>query len=233
MRAALAGLALLWPSATLSAAAAVAPTEVSVEQAVKPYSAWIDKLADFTRGIEFDEQDVERLLDQPEALRSLETLGREGEGGETPQGFDAAAKAALADPDYRAWAAEAGLDPRLWLRKVMRVSTVVLLIASEELREDEREQQADFAATIEARCATVGEEACRQMRGALEESRAMSEAVAAALARLVPPSAREREVFERHAAELLELFGDPAEDDPFGEVEEYEEGDVEPDSDGP
>ena len=173
----------------------------SMAEATAAYSEWMDVLAEFTRGVEFDEGDVRDVLDYWAEMNELEVLSEEDESDSAAE-FAMDVREILASSEYQTWARGNGLDPEDWLRKSMRLSTVLMaqeMAAQQEMMVSQRES---YAAMVEESCAQVDEEACQQMRAAMSQSMAVSEAMTSAVAKLPPPTAGEAALLDQYGTEL-------------------------------
>lgn len=198
-------------------------TDDSVQRAAATYSAWAAALGEFTKGIEFDEEDVTTLIERYPEMQSLDL--NEAEWSVTdPAQFDNNMRQVLAEPEYRSWASRSGLDPEVWLRTVARISSVYMIVSTERSRPAAEEQRREFEAMVEAQCAQSDPETCRSMREALAAGDAMSEALAKALGKLPPPTAGERALMDRYYDQLTLAMGDDegsSEEESWDDSEEY------------
>lgn len=198
-------------------------TDDSVQQVAATYSAWAAALGEFTKGIEFDEEDVTTLVERYPEMQSLDL--NEAEWSVTdPAQFDNNMRRVLAEPEYRTWASRNGFDPENWLRTVARISSVYMIASIERSRPAAEAQRREFEAMVEAQCAQSDPETCRSMREALAAGDAMSEALAKALGKLSPPTAGERALMDRYYDQLTSAMGDDegsSEEESWDDSEEY------------
>lgn len=198
-------------------------TDDSVQQVAATYSAWTEALGEFTKGIEFDEEDVTTLVERYPEMQSLDL--NEAEWSVTdPAQFDNNMRRVLAEPEYRTWASRNGFDPENWLRTVARISSVYMIASIERSRPAAEAQRREFEAMVEAQCAQSDPETCRSMREALAAGDAMSEALAKALGKLPPPTAGERGLMDRYYDQLTSAMGDDegsSEEESWDDSEEY------------
>lgn len=204
-----------------SGAGAQGPAE-SVAAATAEYKAWIDVLADFTQGIEIDEEDIQQFLRYWPEMNDLAVMAEEDESDSASE-FSLDVREVLADPEYRSWASNSGLDPEDWLRKSTRVSTLMLARQMEAQGELVASQRQSYAAMVEESCAQVDEDTCREMRAGMEHSMAMSEAMMKATAKLPPASADETALLERYQSELESMVMAGDEDEYYSDYEDYDE----------
>ena len=175
----------------------------SAQEASQRYNELIDAMVEHTSGIEFAERDIESVLS---LWDELEAIGLEDEEEEILD-----IEEILADQRYRSWAVSHGLDAEDWFRKSMRIQLMMMreeMHASAGMMEAQRAQQ---EAMIEAQCAQVGEEMCRQMRLGLEAMAAFGKA----WERIPAPTSAEAALLEKYQEQLMGLMD--------GDEEEYED----------
>jgi hypothetical protein len=195
----------------------------SMQQAVATYSAWAEKLAEFTKGIECDEGDITTLIEHYPEMQALDVAEADGDVTDPAQ-FDTHMRQVLAEPEYRSWASRNGLDPERWLRTVARISSVYMIVNTERSRPAAEAQRREFGAMVEKQCATSDAETCRSMREALAAGDAMSDALAKAQGKLPPPTAGERALMDRYYDQLTLAMGDDEgspEEESWENSEEY------------
>jgi hypothetical protein len=206
----------LWMVGVLSMIPAVAQTEAeSMTQAVADFDATMERIAEFVRGVEFDEGDIETLLEYWTELDSLAVMSVDEDEDSTPS-FARDVREILADPEYQAWARGHGLDPEDWLRKSMRINTVMMTEYMAEQREMMATQRESYARMVEESCAQVDQETCQQMRDAMVQSLAMGEAMMKAADRLPPGTDEEIALLGRYGEELKALM---MSDDEYGDYD--------------
>lgn len=188
----------------LGPAAAQSPDE-SMSQAVAEFDASMRVIADFVKGVEFDEGDIRSMLEYWPEMDDLDVMSADDDP-DSSVGLAKDIQKILADPEYLAWARKRGLDPESWLRKSMRVTTAMMTRELEGQRETMASQRESYAQMVEESCAQVDEEACEQMRGAMNQSMAMGEAMMAAAAKLPPPTAGEIALLQQYGPELQDLM---------------------------
>lgn len=211
---------------TLIAAAAEDP----LARARAEYEEWMEVLAEFTRGVQFDEQDIRDVLDYWPEMNRLSVM-TDQEESETASEFASDVREILADSEYRSWARGKGLDPEEWLRKSMRVSSAYMLQQLAAQKEAMAAQQQSYAAMVEESCAQVDEATCAQMRSTLAQSIALSEAMMNAVELLDPPSATEAALLARYGADLEAVMMADDRDDAYDDYEDYEDYEEQEDSD--
>ena len=195
----------------------------STQQAAATYSAWVEKLAEFTKGIEFDEGDLTSLIEKYPEMQALDIAEAQGDVTDPAQ-FDTHMRQVLAEPDYRSWAGRNGLDPERWLRTVARITSVYMIVSTERSRPAAEAQRREFEAMVEEQCAQSDPETCRSMREALVQGDAMTEAMAKAQGKLPTPTAGERALMEQHYDELTAAMGEDggsSANESWDETEEY------------
>jgi hypothetical protein len=202
-------------------------TDDSVQQAVATYSAWADKLAEFTKGIEFDEGDLTTLIEQYPEMQALDVAEADGDVTDPAQ-FDNHMRQVLAEPEYRSWASRNGLDPERWLRTVARISSVHMIVNMERSRPAAEAQRREFELMVEKQCATSDAETCRSMREALAAGDAMSDALAKAQGKLPAPTAAELALMNQYFDRLTAAMSDEdssSMEEPWEDSEEYSDPD--------
>lgn len=213
----------------VAAVVAVAPAlwaqsmDESVQQAMSDYSAWMDALDEFTKGIEFDESDLNTMIELYPEMDSLELMADDDDDVD-PESFNREMQEVLADPEYRGWATRNGLDPENWLRTVSRITSVYLVVSADKNRPLAEQQRQKHAAMVEEQCRQVDPELCRSLREGLAASDAINQAIAEAHNTLRPPTAQERALMEEHYGDLeaLMMADDESdmEDESWGEYDD-------------
>ncbi len=168
----------------------------SPQAASQQYNALIDEMVVHTSGIEFAERDIESVLS---LWDELEAIGLDDEDDDE-EILDI--EEILADQRYRSWATGHGLDAEDWFRKSMRIQLMMMreeMHASAGMMEAQRAQQ---EAMIEAQCAQVGEEMCKQMRQGLEAMAAFGKA----WERIPAPTSVEAALLEKYQEPLMGLM---------------------------
>ena len=108
--------------------------DASIAKATTEYEEWMDVMVEFTRGVEIDEGDIQNFLEFWPEMDDLEVMNREDETDSAAE-FATDVGEILAAPEYQAWARGNGLDPEGWLRKSMRVATLLIAQQMEAQRE--------------------------------------------------------------------------------------------------
>lgn len=189
----------------VSAPLAAQSMDETMLQAVTDYSAWMDALAEFTKGVVFDEQDLTSFIEHYREMQSLDLMKADEESTD-PEEFANNMHRVLAEPEYRSWAKRNGLDPEDWLRTATRISSVLMIVTTENNREAVEAQRQRYEAMVDQQCEHVDAETCRSMREAMAANKAMSDAIADAQTKLPPPTASERALIESRADELTSLM---------------------------
>ena len=135
---------------------------------------------------------------------------------DSPSSFARDVRRILADPEYQAWARGHGVDPEEWLRKSMRITTVMMTEQMAEQKEMMATQRQSYRQMVEESCAQVDEETCQEMRQAMAQSMAMGEAMMKAIDRLPPGTDAEIDLLKRYGAELKALM---MSDDEYGDYD--------------
>ena len=204
--------------------------EESMAEAVANFDASMEAIAEFVRGVEFGEDDIQNVLTYWPEMAELDVMESDDEddsGGALAQDI----QKILADPQYLEWAKGRGLDPEGWLRKSVRVTTVMMTQQLEEQKEMIAAQRQSYAKMVEESCAQVDEAACQQMRDAMTQSMAIGESMMKAAAKLPPATAGELALLEQYGPQLQALMMADEGYDEYGS--EYgDEYDEEYDEDG-
>jgi hypothetical protein len=192
--------------AVMSAVPAVAQSQdEAVQEAMQQFDEMITKIANFTIDVRFTEGDLESYISHFDEFSSFE--GQDAE--EEIVDF----KDVLADPEYRSWAAERGLDPDAWLRKSTRISMVLMRDQMQASAEMMRSQLPQQMAMIDEQCKEVDEDVCQQMKQAMATNLAMFEKQGKAWEKLPEPTAAERALLVEHADELHAVMMGDEEDE--------------------
>ena len=202
--------------------------DASIAKATAEYEEWMDVMVEFTRGVEIDEGDIQNFLEFWPEMDDLEVMNREDETDSAAE-FATDVGEILAAPEYQAWARGNGLDPEGWLRKSMRVATLLIAQQMEAQREMMASQRESYTKMVEESCAQVDEETCQQMRAGMAQSMALSEVMISATAKLPPATSGEAVLLDQYGAELQALMmGDDEEefDEYYSDYDEdYDEDD--------
>lgn len=108
---------------TASAQSSMADVDESNREMRESMEAW----ADFIRDVNFDEKDVNAVIDYWGAINALDGSDEEVvtmDEDEEEEMIDF--EELLAFPEYRSWAKSKGLDPDTWLKKFMRVQAMLM-----------------------------------------------------------------------------------------------------------
>ena len=202
----------------VGAVLAQAPDE-AVRNAVAEYEEWMKVISDFTRDVTFDERDVRNVIDFWPELDQLEVMQEEEDvDTESPAEFSRDVREILADGEYLSWARGNGLDPESFLKKSMRISSVFMQQQFEGQQAMMDSQRASYEKMVEQSCAQVDADTCAQMRAAMKQSLAMSDAMVKGMESLPKPTAAEAALLEKYGAELEAVM---MADDEYDEYEEY------------
>jgi len=191
--------------ALMSAVPATAQSQdEAIQEALQQFDEMITKISDFTADVRFTEGDIESYISHFEEFSSFE--GHEDD--EEIVDFSDV----LADPEYRSWAAEHGLDPDTWLRKSTRITMVLMRDQIQAAAEMMRSQYSQQMAMIEEQCKEVDEDVCQQMKQAMASNFAIFERQGKALERLPEPTTAEQALLVEHADELQAVMMSDEED---------------------
>jgi len=179
--------------------------EEAIQEALQQFDEMITKISDFTADVRFTEDDIESYIHHFEEFSSFEGQDDEEEIVDFSD--------VLADPEYRSWATEQGLDPDMWLRKSTRISMVLMRDQIQAAAEMMRSQYPQQMSMIEEQCKEVDEDICQQMKQAMASNFAMFEKQGKALDRLPEPTAAEQALLVEHADELQAVVMGAEEDE--------------------
>lgn len=225
--------ALLVALSSATARAAAAPArggaggrELDAKAAMERNKKCMRELSAQAAKVTFDRKDVEKYLAEWESFEELDLAGDDAEDDDAgPDCVDLGA--ALADPQYVAWARERGVEPRSWLLKSLRIS---LTHAKRHFPAQAAEMKAQLESQrreLTKHCKSMGPDACRDMDKGFVDAEAASRDLAAMMASLPEPSRAEAALLTEYDARLAEAMGgrrggdDPGmEPEPEGDDEE-------------
>jgi hypothetical protein len=191
----------------LTGAVAAAQTyQQEVEESNLQFRESMEGMANFVKGVTFDEEDIKSIITYREELESLGGGGvREGFEDEEDDEEMIDFNKILADDEYRSWAKSKGLDPDTWMKKFMRVQ---LLMMKDEIAATASEGSARMEAQLaelEAQRARMGEELYKQMKEAMEIGAASMSSAGAAFKNLPEPTPSEKELIERYRDQFVDF----------------------------
>jgi len=194
--------------------------EESVEAAQKSMDNWVAATNDFAGKVRFDEGDMKSFLAN---WKSLEETGEKMSEGEDDEDF-VDFQSLLKDPRYTAWAKSRNVEGEEWLRKSVRIFSMVMgrkMVSA--MAEAEKAAPGQMAA-FEAQRAQMGEEMYGQMKEAVEASLAMTKQNKETWSKLPAPSKSEAALLEKYDGELTELImaDDEADRDEAGDYDDYD-----------
>lgn len=179
-------------------------TATQMRQAAQQFDQWMSIIGEFIRGVEFDEADVRRLIEHWSDFEALDISRGEGIG---PDEFRAEIERVQTDETYRLWAKSIGADPDTWLRKGMRIQTAVMQDQAATMRAQWEAERTRQAATLEAQCASLGPEACAEMKGVLQAGSELADKMLAAREQLPKPTAAEQALIDKYRLQILSVVG--------------------------
>lgn len=180
--------------------------EQSIEESTREMEKSMDAMAEFVKDVSFNEKDIKSVIAN---WREFGALGDEFDDGGTVEGADEEEtvdfEELLTYPAYRSWAKSKGLDPDTWLKKFMRIQTMLMKeVSSEGMAQGSgliREQLAE----LEAQRDQLGEDVYRQMKAAMEAGAAAMGTVNTAYDKLPDPTPAEKKLLERYGEQLKNL----------------------------
>lgn len=179
-------------------------TATQMRQAAQQFDQWMSIIGEFIRGVEFNEADVRRLIEHWSDFEALDISRGEGIG---PDEFRAEIERVQTDETYRLWANSIGADPDTWLRKGMRIQTAVMQDQAATMRAQWEAERTRQAATLEAQCASLGPEACAEMKGVLQAGSELADKMLAAREKLPKPTAAEQALIDKYRLQILSVVG--------------------------
>jgi hypothetical protein len=204
--------------------------DATMGDAISEYREWMEVIADFTKGVEFDEGDIQEVLQYWPEMEGLAVMQNDDSEGDAAD-FAKDVRKILSDSEYQQWARGNGLDPERFLRRSMRIAMVFLVQQMEEQKGMLASQRESFETMVEQSCAQVDAETCAQMRRSMEQTIAISEAMITATEKLPPPTPSELALIERYGEDLEAVM--TPEDEEFDEYySDYEDYDDDYDEDG-
>jgi hypothetical protein len=184
--------------------------EDAVAEANRKLEAMVVEVNDFVGDVRFDEADVESLI---ELWDEFTEFGQTMEDDDDEMmDFDEA----LADPEYRRWAASHGLDAEDWLQKSVRITMTMYreqVLQSAAQMPQQMQQQLE---AIEQQREQLGDEVYQQVKQAMEASAALGEQMVATAKQLPEATASEQAALDSHRQELTMLMMRDEEDDEYG-----------------
>jgi hypothetical protein len=164
---------------------------------------WLEATRQLVADARFEEGDVLSLLDH---WISLEALGQQlQEKYEDDQGpFDY--RRVLEEPAYLDWAAERGLEAEPWLRKSMRIVTMIMRGAMTQVFSDNNARAEQQRRALDAQCEEVGEEMCARMKQTMESSIALMKRAEQGWASLPQPTEDEQALLEQYDEQLQSVL---------------------------
>lgn len=175
------------------------------EDTLQEINDWVEAMSQHIAGVRFDEGDVESYLRYwPEFTEIGEQADDTGDDWHELKDLDWI----LENAEYRAWAASHGLDARDWVLKSMRIT---MMSMREQMQAHSSAAQGDMAkhmAEIDAQCAQVGPEMCKQMKEAMAATAAMLQSAGSVWEKVPEPTSAEKALLVRYADQLSALFDD-------------------------
>ena len=191
----------------LTAAAAAAQThEESVEDSNRKFKESMEAMADFVKGVSFDESDVKAMISNWEEVNTLGGEGEtEGAGHDEEEDEMIDFDKILADPAYRSWAKSKGFDPDKWMKKFMRIQMMLMKDSIASAATDGSAQLKAQLAELEAQRAQMGEELYQQMVQAVELGAATMNSIGNAYEGLPEPTSSEKALLDKYRDQLMNL----------------------------
>jgi hypothetical protein len=193
-------VAVLVVAAALATAAPAQDPAAEMREAAQQFDNWMAVIGEYIRGVEFDERDVQRLIQH---WSEFEGLNLSGDDEIRSDEFRAELDRVQRDPKYRDWATSIGANPDTWLRKGMRIQTAVMQDQAASMRAQWESERARQTALVEAQCAQMGPDACTEMKAMLSAGVELADKMLKAREKLPKPTAAEVSLIEQYRLDLL------------------------------
>ncbi len=207
---------VIFISAVLAAGGALAQAPgadmaAAEEEANRKFEEWLEATRAFIGDVTFDEGDVRSLI---ELWPEFSELGEEFEEDSEEHDELMDYREILRDARFRSWAAANGLSGEPWLKKTMRVITMVTRGQMETIFAQAEAQMPKQLEEIEGQRSQMGEEMYQQIKRSIEASVQMFKKQRAAWADMPRPVAGEQALLDKYHDDLVGLMmeGDEEED---------------------
>ncbi len=188
-----------------------------VKDAQEALEQWVAAANDFAGNVRFDEGDMKSFLAN---WKSLEEAGEEMAEGEDDEEF-IDFQSLLKDPRYAKWAKSRNVNAEEWLRKSVRIFTIVMGEKMAGAMAEAEQAVPEQMAAFEAQRAQMGEEMYRQMKEAIDASMAITKMNREMWSKLPTPTPKEAALLKKYDAELTELIVGEDEEDGYDYDAEY------------
>ncbi|MDT8321007.1 MAG: hypothetical protein RQ826_10830 [Xanthomonadales bacterium] len=187
------------------------PVQLSAIGAEGAFDQVLTDLADFTRDVRFNKQDIGNFISywaEVSALDEDENWNDFGESMTDSMDFDELGN----DPEYRAWASSRNLDPDDFLKKSMRIYAVQMR-TSFPAQADEMRSELTEERMMEGMPEGLSAEDRKKMQDLVQAGLQSLEAMEESMLRLPEPTASERALLEAHQDQLIILLEEGDEED--------------------
>lgn len=169
-----------------------------MEEANRKFDEWIEATNQFIGDVTFDEKSIQSLMEHWDEMEAIGKAKKEEEE-DVPANY----AEILSDPAYQAFAASNGLAAEPWLKKSMRIISMIMREQMSSGFDQAEAQIPQQQAMIDQQCAQVGEELCKQMKDGISASIAMIERQRTAFNTLPEPTTEEQALLDQYTEELM------------------------------
>ncbi|NOQ66955.1 MAG: hypothetical protein GQ556_07050 [Desulfobacterales bacterium] len=163
------------------------------------FEEWAKTLSEFVKDVRFNEKDVQNLISQWDDFNSF------GEEQDTDEEKYIDFNSILNDSAYRSWAQSRGFDSDEWLKKTMRIMTMIMRTQIEASKSESQFDMTAQVAEIEKMRAQVGEEMYLQMKQAMAAGAAAMQGIDNSYKHLPVPTDSEKTLLIKYNDQLMNL----------------------------
>lgn len=163
------------------------------------FEEWAKTLSEFVKDVRFNEKDVQNLISQWDDFNSF------GEEQDTDEEEYIDFNSILNDSAYRSWAQSRGFDSDEWLKKTMRIMTMIMRTQIEASKSESQFDMTAQLAEIEKMRAQVGEEMYLQMKQAMAAGAAAMQGIDNSYKHLPVPTDSEKILLIKYNDQLMNL----------------------------
>jgi hypothetical protein len=163
------------------------------------FEEWAKTLSEFVKDVRFNEKDVQNLISQWDDFNSF------GEEQDTDEEKYIDFNSILNDSAYRSWAQSRGFDSDEWLKKTMRIMTMIMRTQIEASKSESQFDMTAQLAEIEKMRAQVGEEMYLQMKQAMAAGAAAMQGIDNSYKHLPVPTDSEKTLLIKYNDQLMNL----------------------------
>jgi hypothetical protein len=202
------GVAVVVPAATQEPS----PAETGLD-----LGAFVKAAIDFTHGVHLNEARLQAILANMESLNQVGSDAKDEEIARRALhdgrvDFDVVVK----DPEYIAWCAARGQEPRAFFKDLIRLQTLVMREGVNANAEEMRARMPEQRKQLEQMRSTMGEDAYDKAVAMLESGMTELDRTVALVQQVPPPSAAEASLLTKYHKQINAALGDDR-----SEVERY------------